>query len=202
MVDDDEPVTAAARVPPTEQAPGFDEASEPTAYSEEALDYFDAAPTEGIEHRSWSAVVGIVALVTVLGAVVAVLVWLVGSSLHEKRALSVAPPPTTTSVPSAGPTSASASSNLPLPPEPYVAPPPASTVTVTVEPPSTTTSVPPLATPEARVAEPIICSLHSQYPQMQPVDLALSLVDRGIYRDYDEARLVVDLVLKDGCHGI
>lgn len=82
-------------------------------------------------------------------------------------------------------------------------PPPPVTVTATPpSPPAVTTSVPPLATPEARIAEPIICSLHYQYPQMQPVDLALSLLDRGIYHDYDEASLVVRLVLKDGCHGI
>lgn len=48
----------------------------------------------------------------------------------------------------------------------------------------------------------MICSWHYQYPEMQPVDLALSLTDRGIYNSYDEARLVVDLVLADGCHGI
>jgi hypothetical protein len=90
------------------------------------------------------------------------------------------------------------------PPPAPVAPPAAAVpppITVTAPPP-TTTSVPPLATPQARIAEPIICSLHNQYPQMQPVDLALTLVDRGIYRTYDEASLVVGLVLNDGCHGI
>jgi hypothetical protein len=81
------------------------------------------------------------------------------------------------------------------------APPPTVTVAAPAQP-TATTSVPPLATPQARIAEPIICSLHNQYPQMQPVDLALTLLEQGIYRDYDEASLVVRLVLKDGCHGI
>ncbi|PQM51845.1 hypothetical protein C5U48_13050 [Mycolicibacter virginiensis] len=91
-------------------------------------------------------------------------------------------------------------STLPPLPQPPAAPP--VTVTATPPPPPPTVTVPPLATPQARIAEPIICSLHNEYPQMQPGDLALTLVDRGIYNTYDEASLVVGLVLKDGCHGI
>ncbi|MGB6147926.1 MAG: hypothetical protein WBG75_09960, partial [Mycolicibacter algericus] len=74
----------------------------------------------------------------------------------------------------------------PATPSAAAAPPP----TGVVPQPAPTTSTPPLATPQARIAERIICRLHNEYPRMQPVDLALTLVDKGIYRTYDEASLV------------
>ncbi|MGV0634455.1 hypothetical protein ABQE69_09230 [Mycolicibacillus trivialis] len=188
----------APDLPATEQAPTLAGPETPTAYSDEHLAYGDDTPTEPIEARSWALVAGVAVLVTVLGIVVAVLVWLVGSFLHEGRTPVTLPSPTDNN-PGPRPPLTSA---VPTTPEPPPAPPPVPTVTVTLQDTPAPSSLPPLATPEARIAEPIICSLHNQYPEMQPVDLALSLVDRGIYRGYDEARVVVDLVLKDGCHGI
>jgi len=148
--------------------------------------------------------VWIIVLVLVSAGAVAAAMFFLGRTTARQE---TAPPePVQTSAPVQQP---------PVVPPPVAAPPPApaapvappaaavQTPTAAIPaPPAPTTSTPPLATPQARIAEPIICRLHNQYPQMQPVDLALTLVDKGIYRTYDEAALVVGLVLKDGCHGI
>ncbi|MBS9534906.1 hypothetical protein KIH27_15035 [Mycobacterium sp. M1] len=167
---------------PTEAASGL-------AWSTEAGDgVVDFPPTEGMATQSqpWISVISL-AGIAVIAAVLIVGGLIVWTQLGRQA---VPAPPTSTPVAVPPPVTV-----IVTPPAP---PPPPMTVTFTPAP----TSVPPLATPEARVAEPIICSLHRQYPQMQPVDLALSLVDKNIYRSYDEARAVVDLVLADGCHGI
>lgn len=106
MVDDDQSATAAAHLPPTEQAPAPDEASSPTAYSAEPLDYDDPGeyPTELIVSRSWGVAAGIAALVVVLGAVVAVLVWLVGQPAPNTTvAIPAAPSSSVTVTPEAPP---------------------------------------------------------------------------------------------------
>lgn len=144
------------------------------------------------QSQPWIGVISLAGITLIAAAMIlgGVMAW-----FHfSPRGQPVASVPTTSQVPQPAP-------QLPVTTA-VVLPPP---LTVTVAPPAppvVTTSLPPLATPEARVAEPIICSLHNRYPQMQPVDLALSLIDRGIYRSYDEALVVVNLVLADGCHGI
>lgn len=84
--------------PDTEQAPTAASPDAATAYSAEPLDYDDADeyPTEQIVSRSWGVAAGIAALVVVLGAVVAVLVWLVGQPAPS--ATVAVPAPSTSSV--------------------------------------------------------------------------------------------------------
>jgi serine/threonine-protein kinase len=154
----------------------------------------DESPKDPAENPSKPRI-GAISLATITLIVAAVVVGGVVAWTHlSPNNQPAASEPTTTRTPApelASPVTTSVS-----------APPPVFVPVDPPAPPTVTTSVPPLATPEARIAEPMICSLHYQYPQMQPVDLALSLLDRGIYRDYDEASLVVRLVLQDGCHGI
>lgn len=182
-------------LPTTEIDPDVTAAAGPLAYSE----HTSSMPV--VEYRPprlrpvWIVVLVLVAA----GAVAAVMFVLGRTTARQEPAAAV--PPAPTSAPATTTVSAAAVPPPPAVPPPVAAVPPPVTVTA-LPPPAAPTSVPPLATPQARIAEPLICSLHNQYPQMQPVDLALTLVDRGIYRSYDEAQLVVDLVLADGCHGI
>ncbi len=199
MADDDVTREASsAPLPTTELDPAATAAVGPLAYSE----HTSSMPV--VEYRpprvrpAW-----IIALVLAAAAVAAAMFVLGRTTAPQETA----PPPAPTSAPVPSPVvppPAAAAAPPPAPVAPPVAPPAAAVpppVTV-VLPPPTTTSVPPLATPQARIAEPMICSMHNEYPEMQPVDLALSLVDRNIYSTYADARVVVDLVLADGCHGI
>lgn len=182
--------------PTTELDPADTAAVGPLAYSE----HTSSMPV--LEYRAprvrpvWIGV-----LVLAVAAVVAGGAFVLGRTTGPQES---AVPPVQASAPAQLPAAPPVAAPAPAPVAP--APPPvavpAPPVTVVVPQPAPTTSVPPLATPQARIAEPMICSLHNQYPQMQPVDLALTLVDRGLYNTYDEAQLVVDLVLGDGCHGI
>lgn len=180
-------------LPTTELDPAHTVADGPLAYSDHttSIPVVDYQPPR--LRPAW-----IVALVLLAAGAVAAAAFFLGRS--------TAPTPDT-----AGPASARTPdvALAPAPPEPpatvtVTQPVPLPTVTVPAPapPPAIATSVPPLATPQARIAEPLICSLHHKHPQMQPVDLALTLLDRNIYDDYDEAMVVVELVLKDGCHGI
>lgn len=90
--------------PETEQAPTAAAPDAATAYSAEPLDYEDPDeyPTEQIVSRSWSVAAGIAALVVTLGAVVAVLVWLVGQPAPSApQALPVPAPSSVTVTPTA-----------------------------------------------------------------------------------------------------
>lgn len=196
MPDDEVTAVAAGESPPTSDLGPAPAADGPLAYSEHTTSMPVTEYQPPRLRPGW-----IIALVLAAAAAVAAAMFVLGRTTAPQE--TAPPPPAPTSSPV----------RPPVVPPPVAAPPPAPvappaaavppTVTVTAVPPAPpTTSVPPLATPQARIAEPIICSLHSQYPQMQPVDLALTLVDRGIYRTYADAQLVVDLVLKDGCHGI
>ncbi|MGV0634518.1 hypothetical protein ABQE69_08915 [Mycolicibacillus trivialis] len=86
--------------PDTEQAPTTAAPDAPTAYSAEPLDYDDADeyPTDQIVSRSWGVAAGIAALVVVLGAVVAVLVWLVGQPAPSATVAVPAPSPSSVTV--------------------------------------------------------------------------------------------------------
>lgn len=198
MSDDDATQEAPADAPPltAEVDPAETASVTPLAYS----DHTTSMPV--IEYRAprlrpvWIGVLVLAAAVAVAAAA-----FVLGRTTGPQEP---APP---AQVPASAPVQQPAAPVSPVaapPPAPIVsptaaaAPPP----TAVIPQPAPTTSVPPLATPQARIAEPMICSLRNQYPQMQPVDLALTLVDRGIYSDYDEASLVVNLVLQDGCHGI
>lgn len=57
------------------------------------------------------------------------------------------------------------------------------------------------AAPAAHAA-PETCDLANTYPGMNRVDIAMTLVDRGRYRDYATARAVVDHDLTYYCPGI
>lgn len=196
MADDDTEQASAGALPTTELDPAATAAGHPLAYS----DHTTSMPVT--DYRPPPRMGWIIALVLAAAGAVAAAMFVLGRSTAPEVAGPPPAPQTSTPVqPPVVPPPAAAAAPPPAPvAPPAVAPPPVAAVPPA--PPTPTTSVPPLATPQARIAEPIICSLHYQYPQMQPVDLALTLVDRGIYRDYDEASLVVDLVLKDGCHGI
>lgn len=187
-VDDDatQEAPADAPLPTTELDPAVTAAAGPVAYSDHtsSMPVVDYRPPQ--VRPAW--IVGLALLA--VGVMMATAAFFLSRTTAPPEPAVPAPAASTTPPP---PVAAP-------PPEP-VAPPPVAAVP-SAPPTAATTSVPPLATPQARIAEPIICSLHYQYPQMQPVDLALTLVDRGIYNDYDEASLVVALVLKDGCHGI
>ncbi|MDD7812646.1 hypothetical protein PP713_08765 [Mycobacterium sp. CSUR Q5927] len=200
MPDDDATAAAPADEPlaTTELDPAATAAAGPLAYSE----HTSSMPVVEYQPPRVRAV-WIVVLVLVAAAGVAAAMFVLGRTTARQEPAAAVPPAPTSAPVSTTPSAAA----VPPAPPPVAAPPPAAvpppiTVTAAPPPPAAVTSVPPLATPQARIAEPLICSLHNEYPQMQPVDLALSMVDRGIYRDYDEARLVVDLVLADGCHGI
>ena len=195
-LDEGEPTAAGEPLPTTELDPAATASAGQLAYS----DHTTSIPV--VDYRPPPRMGWILALVLAAAGAVAAAMFVLGRSTAPDT------------VPAADVPSASSSAPAPVaaaPPPPAAAPLPAPVVppavgalppTAVVPQPAPTTSVPPLATPQARIAEPIICSLHYQYPEMQPVDLALTLVDRGIYSTYDEAQLVVGLVLKDGCHGI
>ena len=196
-LDEGEP-TAGEPLATTELDPAETAGVEPLAYS----DHTTSIPV--VEYRPAPRMGWILALVLAAAGAVAAAMFVLGRSTAPDTGHTEAVPPasTTTAAAVAAPPAlappVAAAPSAPVAP-PTAAPPPTAVVPVQPVP---TTSVPPLATPQARIAEPIICSLHYQYPEMQPVDLALTLVDRGIYNNYDEASLVVGLVLKDGCHGI
>jgi hypothetical protein len=193
MTDDDEATREApsdGALPTTELDPAATTGAAPLAYSAHttSMPVVDYRPPR-------LRPVWIGALVLAAAIAMGAAMFVLGRTTAQQPEAAIPTPQVSTSTPAmVAPTSPQAA-----------APPVTVTVTQTEPPPPTTaaaTSLPPLATPEARIAEPIICSLHNQYPQMQPVDLALTLLEQGIYRDYDEASLVVRLVLKDGCHGI
>jgi|GEM_PF-6412947 len=193
MSDDDATLAAPADAPlPTTEIDPATAADGPLAYSAHT------ASMPVVEYQAPRLrPVWIIMLVVAAAAAVAAAAFVLGRSTAPPEPTIPLPAASTTTPP---PVAAPTPEPVALPPAP--APPPTAVAAVPPAPPTATTSIPPLATPQARIAEPIICSLHYQYPEMQPVDLALSLVDRGIYSTYDEASLVVGLVLKDGCHGI
>lgn len=184
--DDDTREAPGGPLPTTELDPAETAGVEPLAYS----DHTTSMPV--VDFRPPPRTGWILALVLTAAGAAGAAMFVLGRTTAPQEPTPAAPAETSAQV-----------QQQPVVPPPVaaapVAPPPTAVVPVQPVP---TTSVPPLATPQARIAEPIICSLHYQYPGMQPVDLALTLVDRGIYNNYDEASLVVGLVLKDGCHGI
>ncbi|OBI05849.1 hypothetical protein A5715_21275 [Mycolicibacter heraklionensis] len=189
MADDEVTQAAAADEPQptTELDPSETASAGQLAYS----DHTSSVPV--IDYQPPSRTGWILALVLAAAGALAAAMFMLGRSTAPGTAPIAAAPSSSSTAPApvaAPPVPTSAAAPPPAPP------------TIVVPPSGPTTSVPPLATPQARIAEPMICSWHYQYPEMQPVDLALSLTDRGIYNSYDEARLVVDLVLADGCHGI
>lgn len=182
-------------LPTTELDPAETAGVAPLAYSE----HTSSMPV--LEYRAprlrpvWIGV-----LVLAVAAAVAGGAFVLGRTTGPQESVA---PPVQASAPAQPPAAPPVAAPAPAPvapaPPPVAVPAPPPTAVI---PPAPTTTVPPLATPQARIAEPMICSLHNQYPQMQPVDLALTLVDRGLYNTYDEASEVVGLVLNDGCHGI
>ena len=161
-------VTAAA---PTEAAPDVQPSTQ-TAYSAEPLDYDDPDeyPTELVVSRSWGVAAGIAALVVVLGAVVAVLVWLVGQPSQSAQLAYPTTPPSSVTVTQQPPVTVTVTPTATIPPP----------VTVTAEPPPSKTVA---ATPEVIETPAVDLPTYDRLFVQRLRDMGWSIWDEKILAD-------------------